>query len=551
MSSSRTDIKKLAGFAFSFGDALLELDKKGRITWGLGGLHDVFAENEQSINGKALFEFLSKADRSSLEEYLALLRDSKRPNPIELKVNGGTRKPVSVLLSGIYLKDVPEPYFLAFRKLHPEAVANEPGSWRKPDESEDFAQRVLALTRDHEKEDASLSVIQVEALDDFQSKLGQVQHQALEEAIFSVVQDAASEEGAVTRLSSGRYGVMHDASTDLESLKEGITESTRDFDESGQGLKVDAASLALSLLIEQPDSAEALAATLRQIKNHPSEAMKVFENAHALQDLINRSRDDYNMVKGRLDEKSFSLAFQPIVDLESRVVHHFEVLTRFDDSNASPFAFICAAENCGLIKDFDWVICEKVVAWKADTENDKANVGLAVNLSALSVQDEAFVADMGRLTASLGDLKSSVHFEITETGEIEDIERINTVIQALRERGHKVYLDDFGVGQTSLQQLRKWDIDAVKIDGSYVRDALSDASTRHILKAIAHLCNDLEIDCIAEMIEDEATIEYLLANGIRYGQGYLFGKPDTDISTFDAPTSPAEAPTSSVWYQNT
>jgi len=231
------------------------------------------------------------------------------------------------------------------------------------------------------------------------------------------------------------------------------------------------------------------------------------------------------MVKRRLSDKSFSLVFQPIVDLESRAMHHFEVLTRLDNSEGSPFDFICAAENSGLIKDFDYLICEKVAAWKTDAANTRTGNDLAINLSALSVQDEAFVADLERLMASLGDLKRSLHFEITETGKIDDIEGTNAVLQVLRDGGHKVYLDDFGVGQTSLHQLRKWDIDAVKIDGSYVRDALSDVSTRHILKAIAGLCSDLEIDCVAEMIENEETNQYLLKSGIKFGQGYLFGKP--------------------------
>ena len=533
MTISGSYSRKLTGFAFSFGDALLELDKKGTVTCGLGGIHDIFAETEPSISGKSLIEFFSKADRSSVEDYLALLRDNKRPNPIELKINGGDRDPVPVLLSGIFLEQMNDAYFLAFRmKCRQKVAAKVPGSWRKPDESEDFAQRVLALSQGRGEEDASLSIIQLHAFEQFQVKLENNERQALDQAIFSLLKRSALEEGAVTRLGDGRYGVMHDNSVDPESFKESVARRTRGFDDSGRGLEVDAASLALSLLSQQPDAVEALAGVLRKMRNRPSEAMKVLKNANALEGLINQARDDYNMVKRRLSDKSFVLAFQPIVDLESRAVHHFEVLTRFDDSKDSPFAFIRAAENSGLIKDFDSLICEKVATWKTDPANAKAAVHLAVNLSALSVQDEAFVADLHRLTARLGDLRPSFHFEITESADIEDIEGTNAVIQALRDSGHKVYLDDFGVGQTSLQQLRKWDIDAVKIDGSYVRDALSDVNTRYIIKAIAGLCNDLAIDCIAEMIENKKTIEYLLKCGIKYGQGYLFGKPSEDISIY-------------------
>ena len=526
MVNSGAYTQMLAGFAFSFGDALLELDKNGTIARALGGVHDIFTETEPSISGKGLLEFVSEADRAAVEKYLAVLRDNKRPNPIELKINGGDRDATPVLLSGIFLEQMNDAYFLSFRKrCRQEAAVGVHHSWQKPDESADFSQRVLALGQVQGNEDASLSIIQLEAFKQFQAKLGGNERQILEQAIFSLLRSSAFDDGAVTNLGDGRYGVMHDDSLDLERLKDGVVGAIKGFDDSGRGLKVDAASLAVSLVSQQPDSVEALAGVLRQIKNRPSELMRIFENANALETLINQARDDYNMVKRRLSEKSFDLAFQPIVDLECRSVHHFEVLTRLQNSKDSPFAFICAAENSGLIKDFDFLICDKVAAWKTDTANPKAAADLAINLSALSMQDEAFVADLRRLMASLGDLRPSVHFEITETAKIDDIEGINEVIQALRDGGHRVYLDDFGVGQTSLQQLRKWDIDAVKIDGSYVRDALSDVSTRHILKAIASLCNDLKIDCVAEMVENEETTKYLNESGIKYGQGYLFGKP--------------------------
>ena len=531
MATNSAYTQKLAGFAFSFGDVLLELDPQGTITWSLGRVDNLFGATEPSIQGKGLLDFVPKADHAPVKDYLSRIRDNERPNPIELKLNGGDRDPVQVILSGIFLEQMKDSYLLAFRrKGSHEAAARKPGSWRKPDESEDFAQRVLALGQEQDNKDSSLSFIHLEDFKQFRDELGDEERQVLEQAILTLLKRSALDDAAVASLGAGRYGVMHDGAVGLAEIKGGVVGTTKDFDESGRGLNVAAASLALSLLNGQAGTVDALAGVLRKIKNRPSESMKAFEHASALEDLINKARDDYNLVKRRLNDKSFSLAFQPIVNLETRTPHHFEVLTRFTDSKESPFAFICAAENAGLIKDFDYLICEKVTAWKRDPANAKTNADLAVNLSALSVQDAAFVADLQRLMAGLGDLRQTLHFEITETGQIEDIEGINGVIQDLRADGHKIYLDDFGVGQTSLQQLRKWDIDAVKIDGSYVRDALSDISTRHILKAMASLCNDLDVDCVAEMIENEETTRYLRKCGIKYGQGYYFGKPDKDIS---------------------
>ncbi|MFZ0693682.1 MAG: EAL domain-containing protein, partial [Alphaproteobacteria bacterium] len=109
----------------------------------------------------------------------------------------------------------------------------------------------------------------------------------------------------------------------------------------------------------------------------------------------------------------------------------------------------------------------------------------------------------------------------------------NAIIQSLRRTGFPVCLDDFGAGESAFHYLRALDVDMVKIDGSYVRDALAEPKDRYFLKSIAGLCNDLGISTIAEMIEQEKTIELLRSCNVKFGQGYLFGRPSLDITAFD------------------
>src|SRR5690606_7138657 len=123
-------------------------------------------------------------------------------------------------------------------------------------------------------------------------------------------------------------------------------------------------------------------------------------------------------------------------------------------------------------------------------------------------------------------------FEVTETARIDDLGRANAFLQDLRRAGHRVCLDDFGSGQASFQYLRSLKVDLVKIDGSYVRNALKTDDDRKFLRAIIQLCNSLGIITVGEMIENEATANFLRSNGVQYGQGYLFGRPSVDISDF-------------------
>jgi EAL domain-containing protein (putative c-di-GMP-specific phosphodiesterase class I) len=158
-----------------------------------------------------------------------------------------------------------------------------------------------------------------------------------------------------------------------------------------------------------------------------------------------------------------------------------------------------------------------------------------VNISGRSFEDPVFQDGLLRLLEDNADLRHNLLFELTESMAVADIHATNDFVQALRASGHKVCLDDFGVGAAAFEYLRAIDIDFVKIDGSYVQSALENKKSSHFLRAIAGLCRDLGVATVAEMVEDEYCVKYLITAGIDYGQGYYFGRPDPKI----VPTIPA------------
>jgi EAL domain-containing protein (putative c-di-GMP-specific phosphodiesterase class I) len=196
---------------------------------------------------------------------------------------------------------------------------------------------------------------------------------------------------------------------------------------------------------------------------------------------------------------------------------------------------ITFAERTGLICDFDLAMCEKVLVWLERECAAGHNHHVAVNLSGRSIGSTAFVEALHRLLALYTSLRGNVLFEITESARIQDLDAVSNIVRGLREAGHKVCLDDFGAGASAFQYLRALEVDVVKIDGVYVRDALKTAKGQSFLKAMAGLCNDLGIATIAEMVESTNALAFLRACGIAYGQGYLFGKPSDNIHDFARP----------------
>ena len=239
-------------------------------------------------------------------------------------------------------------------------------------------------------------------------------------------------------------------------------------------------------------------------------------------------------VRETVSNDDIELNFQPIVDLKTGAVHHYEVLSRLKNGQ-SPFDLVCFAEQVGLIADFDLMVCRRVVAMLDAYE--RRGMPLAVNLSARSMESRAFgqalIALLGRFPRMRGQLK----FELTESAAITDPEPVDLLIRALRKRSYKVCLDDFGSGAAAFHYLRAFSFDYVKIDGMYVRS--TGRRDHGILKGMAALCHELGVVSVAEMIETKVQADRLKRLGIDLGQGYFYGRPLPSLPDADARRRPA------------
>ena len=117
-------------------------------------------------------------------------------------------------------------------------------------------------------------------------------------------------------------------------------------------------------------------------------------------------------------------------------------------------------------------------------------------------------------------------FEITESSEIKDLDKVDGFIQQLRKKGYPVCLDDFGAGAASFQYLHKLQVDGVKIDGAYVRNVLTSTRDATMVKNMTQMCHEMGVYVVAEMIENEDQKDFLRAIGVDKGQGWLFGKAE-------------------------
>ena len=234
---------------------------------------------------------------------------------------------------------------------------------------------------------------------------------------------------------------------------------------------------------------------------------------------LTRVRDFTRIVRDSL----FTLSYQPIVGLETGRFHHFEVLARFAGSD-SPMEMIQFAEEIGIIERFDLAVAARAIQVLQQGSMDK-RVSLAVNVSGRSIENGVFAQCLLGLLDDNRAIAPRLGFEITESAQLKDLAVVNQTIQQIRGRGFQVALDDFGAGSASFQYLQALGVDYVKIDGAYVKRLGQSPKDDAMVKGLVRLCDDLGIGTIAEMVETRDHVDRLKAMGVKYAQGWYYGKP--------------------------
>ena len=247
-----------------------------------------------------------------------------------------------------------------------------------------------------------------------------------------------------------------------------------------------------------------------------------------------RSRDIYwvPLIKKALLDDSFFLVFQPIVNLYSGEVSHYEVLIRMrgdDNEVISPVDFIPVAERMGLIHGIDLWVLENAIEFLAKLPADKAKISLSINLSSVAFQDASLLPTIKeKLELTWVDARR-ITFEITETAAVENFEKTRDMITKIRALGCKFALDDFGAGFCSFNYLKTFPVDYVKIDAQFIRNLTNNPTDQILVKSMADLAANLGKKTIAEYVDSPEAIEKLREIGVNFGQGYIFGKPETHL----------------------
>ena len=230
-----------------------------------------------------------------------------------------------------------------------------------------------------------------------------------------------------------------------------------------------------------------------------------------------------------IDQHEFKLYYQPRIDLATGAITSSEALVRWDHPELGligPMQFIPYAEESGLIVNLGkWILreaCRQNEVWRRSGYPD---LRVAVNVSGRQFRQHDFVQTVATILAQTQMSAHALELELTETVFMQEAEHTHDVFGRLRDMGVQLAIDDFGIGYSNLSYLKRFGVDRLKIDQSFIRDLTTDRNDAAIVTAIMAMARTLQIEVTAEGVETEAQLQYLRNYGCSEAQGYLFSHP--------------------------
>src|SRR5688572_23152783 len=498
---------RLLGFAFAGADLLFEINRDGAILFAMGATSGLAPASE--LVGRQGEELFASTDGVHFIKRLRTIAPGDRvgPLPMNLAVGGVAS------LSMCYLpQNANRISCTLVRPGNRAAVSAGTDVQTGLPDREAF----LAEAAVHAGTESALALVNLPTLPAIVAELAPNDAARLMAHIGETVRNIGFSGG---RISPTSFGVISQDPKAAKTLGQNIRNAVRE-----RGIdKLEVEEMLVSLKTRGLTPEQTLLAVRhvivafvenRMTENRPADLAEVFD--HMVGETLQRAQA-FNVT---VSDGAFDLVFEPIVALESNVPSHFEALTRFQPGQ-SPAETIRFAEELGIAESFDLAVLVKIFHLMETETASTASV--AVNISGRSIASPSSFAMLAGLLMKKRSHAKRVLIEITESSELTDVAAADRAIQAIRGMGYRVGIDDFGSGAASLEYLRGFAVDFLKVDGALIRRIGQSAREDALLKGVLKTCDDIGIETIAEWVDTPEKLQRCREMGFLLGQGRFFG----------------------------
>lgn len=537
----RRERDRFVAFAFAAADMLVELDKDGIVRFADGAIGGLLGISPQSLVGKPFSDILVEADHPVARNLLDSIVKQQRMENIPLTFfSQAFNTPIDMDASAFYFGQADKHVFLSI-SARKNSAANDDlrlrnartGTLNKESFAEQANERILEAQK--LGQDLELTLLDLPHLQEALQGLNPKQARSLLSEIGEYIRSKSVGGDMAATLDEGSsFSLLHGPGVSASEIVSAIRGMVGNLLPKLGGMEVTSRTVrAKATGLTKQDSANALLFTLNKFAESHGEDFSIDSIGDGYTVMLEETMQRIGNFRDVLNEEHFNIAFQPIVDIKSGIVHHYECLVRLNEEASknfdNPFSFISFGESAGLINEFDLLMTKRTLDILSEAKKNKQKPIVSVNVSGRSLSSSLFMDSFHKMVSDHADIRKQLILEITESAKIADLKLANAFIQKLRREGNLVCLDDFGSGESSFDYLRSLQVDFIKIDGSYVKESMVSQHGRDMLRAMAGLCRALNIVTIGEMVEDEKAAAFLSESGITFGQGYYFGKPDVSV----------------------
>ena len=350
-------------------------------------------------------------------------------------------------------------------------------------------------------------------------------------AVADILRSTVREEDILVRFGGDEFVIiLPDCSVpDAINIGEGLRENLENlvFAEEGRTFRV-GASIGIAPIDgsrESPDVLGVADAACYAAKSGGRNRVELYRDTGGALEALVADNDWSSRIKNAMKNGTLGIYFQPVVSTAGRSILCHEVLLRLADRPecppVHPAAFMSSVQRSGQIAKLDRFVIARAVESLAGSPE----AHLSINISGSSFADGGFADFVEATLARQSVGPDRIIFELTESEVIANLPQAQTVMSALRRRGFRFALDDFGSGTSSMNYLKSLPIDMIKIEGMFVRHLDADPFNQAVVRAVLALASALKIPIVAEYVESRAVFDLLAKMGVGYVQGYLAGEP--------------------------
>jgi len=532
-SAHMVNLGRFAALAFCRADILFQVSQDLKVKFCTGPAEVFFGKSDAELIGMDFLDIIHPDDRMIVSDIFTIKSRDARVEDLIVRAQTPNNASAEIAISGYRVPDFENDYFLAIKispkqtipvGRNPEDRDNETGILNSDAFLDAATQRVRSYEAGGGK--PKVSMINIGDLAEAGIAAGSAEEAEVLKAIGDTLNHESLGGDTAGRIDDENFSVVHGEDVDAVGLSEKLSNAFSIAAPNAKALVPKIATVdAKAGGMDDKQLAKAMLYSLQEFTRNDGEMPDGDLNT-ILEKKMEENVKDIDRFKKICAVGSFDLVYMPVASLKDGSFHHFEALTRFrDDAGASPFQLITLAEEVGVIPEFDLAVAQRALQTVEAAKLTGPFTPIAINVSGHSISDPEFCEDLKKLLTEKFGNEEHLSLEITESAEIKDLQGVNEAIQRFRRIGFKVALDDFGAGAASFDYLNSFDVDTVKFDGPVVKRAVATRKGKAFLASMATLCHEIEVETIAEMVEDEALADFLGQCGIELGQGWHFGKP--------------------------